>query len=273
MLGVSGALLFVPFFSVVLPVFGLGFGLYESVLIGLVTQSFGISSATLGFFRYGLIDMKIVTISLVAVIPIVIASSRVAFIIPTKFIFVLICLSLFLAVFSLYYSKRILKTIGTEKSDNMTILVHIHRGTPSPAILVDRFGKVYSYCRCGYKIRLLGHSIGACFQGITGFGIGYLGMIGMITSGIPIKIGIGSNHVIIAVSAIIASGTYLFQSTISETIQVPWNVIAITVPAVIIGAQLSPYAADNVNIKILEHMFIGLLIVLAIYTLYMGVLQ
>ena len=272
-LGVSGALLFVPFFSVILPLFGAGFGPSESVIIGLFTQSFGISSATLGFFRYGLIDMKIVIISLIPVIPIVIASSLFAFFIPKKLLFLIICISLFFAVISLIYSKKFQKLIGEDKSTNLTILVHIHSGKPVPAVLVDRFGKVYSYCRCGYKFRLLGHSIGAFLQGMTGSGIGYLGMIGMISSGIPIKIGIGSNHIVIAVSAIIASLTYLIQSSSSHTIQIPWNVIAITVPAVIIGAQLSPYAADKMNKDTLEKMFLGLLVILAIYTLYMGVLR
>ena len=98
-------------------------------------------------------------------------------------------------------------------------------------------------------------------------------MIGMIVSGIPIKIGIGSNHIVIAVSAIIASLTYLIKSTSSDTLIIPWNVIAITVPAVIIGAQVSPYAADKINRNTLEQMFLGLLIILGIYTFYMGVLR
>ena len=102
---------------------------------------------------------------------------------------------------------------------------------------------------CGYKIRLFAHSIGAFLQGVTGSGIGYLGMIGMIYSGIPIRVGIGSNHIVIAVSAILASVTYLIRSTSSDTILIPWNVILITVPAVIIGAQFSPYAADRINKK------------------------
>lgn len=273
MLGISGALLFVPFFSVILPLFGEGFGPGESVIIGLFTQSFGITSATLGFFRYGLIDMKIVSLSLVAIIPIVILSSCIAFYIPKKILFLIICISLFLAIISLVYSKNLIKSIGTEKSDTMTIMLHIHTGTPSPAILIDRFGKVYSYCRCGYIVRVLAHSFGAVLQGITGSGLGYLGMIGMITSGIPLKIGIGSNHIVVAVSAIIASITYFLRSSSSDILVIPWNVIAITVPAVIIGAQLSPYAADQINIKILERMFLGLLIFLAFYTLYMGVLR
>ena len=273
MLGLSGALLFVPFFSVILPLFGLGFGPSESVIIGLFTQSFGISSATLGFFRYRLIDMNIVMVSLIVIIPIVIIASLTAFYIPKKVLFFIIFLSLTFAVISLFLSKKLVKNIGEEKSESMTILLHIHSGTPRPAILVDRVGKVYSYCRCGYKIRLLAHSIGAFLQGVTGSGIGYLGMIGMIISGIPLKIGIGSNHVVIAASAIIASITYLVRSSGSDTIQIPWNVIAITVPAVIIGAQLSPYAADKINIKILEKMFVGLLFILAIYTLWMGILH
>ncbi len=273
MLGLSGALLFVPFFSVILPLAGSGFSPAESVIIGLITQSFGISSATLGFFRYGLIDMKIVTLSLLVVIPVVIISSLTAFFIPKSVLFGIIAMALFFAVLSYYYSKRIIRQIGEEKSANMTILIHIHRGKPRPAILVDRFGKVYSYCRCGYRIRIFAHTAGAVLQGITGSGLGYLGMIGMITSGIPMKVGIGSNHVIIAISAIIASLTYLIRSTTSPSIQVPWNVIAVTVPAVIIGAQLSPYATDRVNKTILERMFMGLLTILAVYTLYMGVFR
>ena len=176
-------------------------------------------------------------------------------------------------VLSIYYSKKFVKVLREEESDNMEILVHIHSGNPNPAVLIDRNGKVYSYCRCGYRIRIIAHSFGAFLQGITGSGIGYLGMTGMILSGIPLRVGIGSNHVIIAVSAIIASCTYLVRSLYSPSLVIPWNVIAITVPAVIIGAQLSPYATDRVNRTTLERMFSGLLIVLAVYTLYTGVIR
>ena len=272
MVGISGATLFVPFFSIILPLFSIFFTPTESVIIGLFTQSFGISSATFGFLRFGLVDLRAAMYSLIGVIPVVIISSSLAFYVPSKLLFGLISTSLIIAVASLLYSKRFVKTIGKEHSDNMTIVSHIHTAKPDPAILSDRNGKVYSYCRCGYNIRLFGHSVGSFLQGLTGFGVGEIGMVSMIASGIPIKVGVGTNHIVVAISAIVASFTYLFRS-MGTDIQIPWNVIAITVPAVLIGGQIAPLIADRVKTERLEWLLIGLLLALSVLLVYMGIIR
>ena len=273
MVGISGATLFVPFFSLILPLFAFHFSPTESVIIGLFTQSFGISSATLGFLRYGLVDFKVAAYSLIGVIPVVIISSSIAFFIPGKALFGLISLALVISVISLMFSRHFVGDIGKEHSDNLTIIAHIHSANPEPTILTDRTGKVYSYCRCGYKKRLFGHSVGAFLQGLTGFGVGEIGMVSMILSGIPMRVGIGTNHIVVATSAIIASFTYLFRSMGTEAVQIPWNVIAITVPAVLIGGQFAPLIADGIKTGILEKLLIILLIGLAIALVIMGVIR
>jgi uncharacterized membrane protein YfcA len=273
MVGISGATLFVPFFSLILPLLSIYFSPTESVIIGLFTQSFGISSATLGFLRYRLVDFRVAAYSLIGVVPVVIISSSIAFSVPGKYLFVLISAALILSVFSLMFSRKVIGNIAKEHSDTMTIIAHVHSAHPQPAVLTDRTGKVYSYCRCGYRIRVAGHSIGAFLQGLTGFGVGEIGMVSMILSGIPMKVGIGTNHIVVASSAIIASFTYLFRAMGTETVQIPWNVIAITVPAVLIGGQFAPLIADGVRTDILEKLLIILLLGLAVALVYMGVIR
>lgn len=185
----------------------------------------------------------------------------------------MISVALVISVLSLIYSRRIVEAIGREHSDQLTIITHIHSAKPDPALLFDRNGKIYSYCRCGYKIRLIGHSVGGFLQGLTGFGVGEIGMVSMIISGIPTKVGIGTNHIVVATSAIVASFTYLFRSMGNEAIQIPWNVIAITVPAVLIGGQFAPLIADEIRTDILKKILVLLLLTLAIALVYMGIVR
>ncbi len=267
--GISGAALFVPFFALVFPAFAFGLTPGQSVMLGLITESFGISSSTFAFMRFGLVDKKMAFRSLTGAVPVVIISSVVSFYFPEKLIYFLISLALFISVYSLGHTERI-KAFAEELASKKGLTVtHQHKATPENVTLTDRNGKVYNYCRCAYRIRLFGYSLGGIFQGMSGFGIGEMGVVSMIVSGIPAKVGVGTNHIIVAGTAIVASTAHLIGSSAGGS-ATPWNIIAMTVPAVIIGGQLAPYVAAKMNTAVLEKVLSVLFIVLAIALLYIG---
>ncbi len=269
--GISGAALFVPFFAIVFPLLAFGLTPGQSVMLGLITESFGISSSTMAFMRFGLVDTKIAFRSLTWAIPVVIISSVASFYFPEKMIYFLISLALFLSVYSLGHSERI-KAFADELASKKTLAVtHQHRATPENVTLTDRNGKIYNYCRCAYRIRLFGYSLGGIFQGISGFGIGEMGVVSMIVSGIPAKVGVGTNHIIVAGTAIVASATHLLRASATGSVETPWNIIAMTVPAVIIGGQIAPYVAARLNTILLEKVLSVIFVILAIALIYIGI--
>jgi len=92
----------------------------------------------------------------------------------------------------------------------------------------------------------------------------------MILSGIPAKIAVGSNHLIVAITVVIASAAYLIRNVGVDVFHVPWNVVVMTVPAVIIGGQLAPIVAVRLDTRVLEKVLMILFIVLANALVYIG---
>lgn len=70
MVGISGAALFVPFFALVFPALAFGLTPGQSVMLGLITKSFGISSSIFAFMRFGLVDKKMAFRSLTGAVPV-----------------------------------------------------------------------------------------------------------------------------------------------------------------------------------------------------------
>lgn len=60
-----------------------------------------------------------------------------------------------------------------------------------------------------------------------GFGIGEMGVVSMIVSGIPAKVGFGTNHIIVAGTDIVASTAHLLRASAPGGVETPWNILAI----------------------------------------------
>ena len=70
---------------------------------------------------------------------------------------------------------------------------------------------VTTFARGGYLRRFGNYSIGGTFQGLAGFGVGELGIISMLGSKIPVRVAIGTNHIVVASTAILASVVHVFE--------------------------------------------------------------
>ncbi|MDW7727302.1 MAG: hypothetical protein ACNA7I_08930 [Candidatus Methanoperedens sp.] len=68
--GISGAAFCVPFFALVFPALAFGLTPGQSVMLGLITKSFGISSSIFAFMRFGLVDKKMAFRSLTGAVPV-----------------------------------------------------------------------------------------------------------------------------------------------------------------------------------------------------------
>lgn len=263
-LGVSGAALFVPFFILIFPFLATPLTASQSVQLGLITESFGLTSSALAFIVFGLVDKKLALISILGALPFVIGGALLTAFIPKTTLLLMIAVLLLMSVLLIYYKKYMERArkeeLTLQKIDTKEIIgEHVDTTTQD--------GKNYRYCRTtvGYKKRFLGYGVGGFFQGAAGFGIGELGIISMIMSRVPVRIAIGTSTSIVASTAIFASMIHVSVSGAAGTTEtLPWNLLFMSVPAVVIGGQVAPFVAARIPAKSLEKIISALFIVIAI---------
>jgi len=255
-LGISGAALFVPFFILLFPLFAEPLTAIQSIKIGLITESFGLSSSALAFLAYGLVDKKLALYAIAGALPFVIGGAFLTSFLPQSVLFIMIASLLIVSIILVLFKNKI-KERRLNELAQQTIDYSERDGEHVSVVSKDK--KEYRYCRTkvGYRKRFFGYGIGGFFQGSAGFGIGELGIISMILSNIPTRISIGTSHVVVASTAIIASSIHIALASAGDN-PIPWNLLFITVPAVILGGQIAPYIAAKLPTKLLER-FISLL--------------
>jgi len=260
--GISGAALFVPFFILVFPLMAEPLAAEQSVKLGLITESFGLSSSAFAFFRFGLIDRKLGLFTVLVALPFVIIGAVLSFYVSENVLRLFIAVVLMIGPILMLSRKR--KESKEQCIENEVIGEHHDHPEADNVTLTDKNGKIYKYCRtCGRKARTVVYSIGAIFQGAAGFGIGEIGILSMVFTKIPIRVAIGTSHMVVAVTAIVASLAHILQSAAGDT-GTPWNILIMTVPAVIIGGQMAPYVSSRLKTSLLENFVAVLFIVLSV---------
>jgi len=146
---------------------------------------------------------------------------------------------------------------GVETADNGTVT------------RVDRDGNDYGYTRGGYLERFANYSIGGVFQGLAGFGVGELGIISMLRTDVPVRVAIGTNHIVVALTAVLASLVHVFGGGLVpgahsiDLASTPWNMVVWTVPATVTGGQIAPYVSTALDTGTIKKFVGGLFAVIA----------
>ncbi|MFC6721974.1 sulfite exporter TauE/SafE family protein [Halobacteriaceae archaeon SHR40] len=278
--GISGSALFVPFLIFVFPVFAFDLEPTTIVKVGLISESFGLSSSALAFIQYGLVDRRLALSLVVGSIPFVVGGALLSFVIPEPlFQFLLGCALLASAILLLRADldhgepgagsddastaqQSVKADGGVEETlpDDDNKLGPAGTSTDDEGVVtrVDRDGDDYRYTRVGYLERFGNYSIGGTFQGLAGFGIGELGIISMLRTSVPVRVAIGTNHIVVALTAVLASLVHVFGGGLvgghsMDLASTPWNMVVWTVPATVTGGQIAPYVASALDTEILKH--------------------
>ncbi len=262
MIGISSAALFVPFFILIFPLLAYELSYIESVMVGLITESFGLASSALSFYLFGLTDTRIALYAIAGMLPFVFGGVIMATLVPESIILIMIAGLLLISAVFIFFEERL-------RNHRRTPLIGsvMNCALPSEEAVVKKTvdGEEYRYCRSihGHAKRFFGFGIGGFFQGSVGFGAGELGLTSMMLSRIPTRIAIGTSHGIVAVTAISATLLHIGISVYSESsLSVPWNILVWTVPAVLISGKISPMVASKLPTKLLERfmavLFLGI---------------
>jgi len=267
--GISGSALFVPYLIFIFPVLAFPLEPETIVKIGLISESFGLSSSSLAFIQHGLVDRRLAVTLVGGSIPFVVGGALLSFVIPEPLFQFLLAVALIAASVLLF--KTDLGHEGSSSSDaGDGVAVEADGGPELPndsakpglagvstdddgvVTRVDHEGTSYTYTRSGYLERFGNYSIGGVFQGLAGFGIGELGIISMLRSSVPVRVAIGTNHIVVALTAVLASLVHVFGGGLVgghsiDLASTPWNMVVWTVPATVTGGQIAPFVANALD--------------------------
>ena len=282
--GISGSALFVPYLIFLYPVLApvlspdalMSADLSPATIVkvGLISESFGLSSSSLAFIQHGLVDRRLALVLVAGAVPFVVAGALLSFIIPEPIFHALLGVALMTASYLLF--KANLGHEGSEEPEDAdTPAVEADGGRKLPddgekpgsagvrtddgiVTRVTRDGTDYRYQRSGYLERFGNYSIGGVFQGLAGFGIGELGIISMLRTKVPVRVAIGTNHIVVALTAVLASLVHVFGGGLVpgahsiDLATTPWNMVVWTVPATVLGGQIAPYVSGALDTSVLK---------------------
>ena len=247
-------MLFVPFYTMVFPLLGHHLEPVQAVEVGLLTEIFGFLSSTSAFWRAGLIDFQVAGFAALVATPMAVVGGYASHLLPGNLLLAVIGVSL--VGFAWLLIRETIAAVPDPTTKSPEPGMKEHR---------DRSGRIYRYRVRNDAWRASAAGIGGIFQGLVGFSAGELSTIEQVLRGMPIRIAAGDSHLIIAAASISAAVIHLGVSAQQGT-QVPWNLVAITIPAVLIGGQLAAVLAGRIPQDKLR-------LVLAAFLLFIGALS
>jgi uncharacterized membrane protein YfcA len=273
--GISGSALFVPFLIFIFPLFAHPLEPETLVKVGLISESFGLSSSAVAFTQYGLVDRRLAATLVLGGLPFVVGGALLSFVIPAPVFHALLGSALVVAAYLMFTADLGHEEPADESDSGLAADGGTQENLPDdggklgPAGVsvddtgtvtrVDREGDTYTYTCSGYLERFANYAVGGLFQGLAGFGIGELGIISKLRTNIPVRIAIGTNHIVVATTAIIASLVHVFGGAFVpgahslSLASTPWNMVVFTVPAAATGGQIAPYVSNAVDTEYIKN--------------------
>ncbi|MBI3127486.1 MAG: sulfite exporter TauE/SafE family protein [Candidatus Tectomicrobia bacterium] len=234
---VEGAVFFAPIFILVFPrLAGIEIIPIEAVFLALATEIFGFGSALMGYLRRGLVDASIAAKVLSVSVPVGIGFGFLAHSVPGGLI--MGGLGMLMLALSAMMSRSF--SVGE------TPAARVEEGH-GPPTRVDVFGRRYWY---SYEHGLFGAAwsvVGGIFVGLTGIGIGELATTSLvIRHRLPVRVAIGTGILIVFATVLPATLVHAYVFSSSE-MNVHWNILFMTIPAVACGGQVSPFINNRVD--------------------------
>ncbi|MEE8371935.1 MAG: sulfite exporter TauE/SafE family protein [Sphingomonadales bacterium] len=271
--GIGGAALFTPIFLIIFPLLGPEYMLATPIAaigVALLTEVFGFSSGFVGYYRKGLIDFG-------SAVP---------------FIAVGVPVAIFGALMLQFMNANILKgAYGTLMLILAWVMIRHHEpveheidvltadshNAREPRSITARDGTVYKYLKPRQGKGAIATGFGAFLTGLLSVGIGEVVMPQLAKRNrIPVPVAAATS--VFTVIVVIASASFTQISALvaaGGVNAVPWNLVAYTVPAVIIGGQIGPRLQGKVSQYAMER-GIGILFavigVAMYYVTYQGLL-
>lgn len=259
-MGVSGTVLFVPLYTMVFPLLGYHLTPVQAVEVSLIIEIFGFTSSVSAFWRAGFIDFQISLFAMALAAPLAIVGGLVSHFIPGNILLAVIG-------FALVGFGYLLLGESAEHHVVEAGGATVQPAGPGTKEHRDRHGRVYRYRLLNDRRRAAAAGFGGVLQGLVGFSAGELSTVEQVLRGMPVRIAAGNSHMIIFGAAISAAFTHLSVSAAQGT-TVPWNIIAASAPAVLIGGQFAGLLAGRIPQEILRMILAGFLTFIGLISAY-----
>ena len=260
--GIGGAALFTPIFIIVFPLLGPEYPLESTVAaIGaaLLTGTFGFGSGFIGYYRKGLIDFSLAVRFMKISVPVAIAGALISHLIDGAFLMMGYAALVFVLALVLIFSTRTnTGKILAGKKINRT----------------DKSGRVFEYVLPELGIFGVGiTSIGAFLTGLLSVGIGEVVVPQLTKRGVPVPVAAATSVAVVIATVAAASFTVIGQLIRGGGLSaVPWDLVAYTIPGVILGGQIGPRLQGRVPQRVMER-GIGLLFIIIAFAMSVIVLK
>jgi uncharacterized protein len=271
LVGVEGSILFAPFYAVFFPTMsGRPFSPLQAIQVGLISEIFGFTSSFIGFWRAKLIDYRLGLMSSAAGAPLALGGVLLAYALPQPVLLAIVAAVLpFLAWFLSYRGR------GEPEDENVRDAA---RSIPLCCYVSDklyadqheqrdRAGRAYQYSYRGSPGRIAVSAAGGLSTGLVGFGVGVIGVSHLIMRRVPIRIAVGTSHLVILLVTGVAVAAHLVEMSARGQTP-PWNVLVPNILAVLIGGQLAAWLAGRLPEQTMRRVLVALLIGVSIVTFY-----
>lgn len=256
--GIGGAALFTPIFILVFPLLGAEYALGSTVAaIGtaLLTETFGFTSGLIGYHLKRTIDFQLARQFLKVSVPAGIVGAFLAHLVHDGLLIAgYALLVLGLAVVHVFFEYEGVPTHSSAEPASAGNL----------RIVIDSDGREYRYRAPAQGVRGgIFTAVGAFLTGMVSVGIGEVIVPQLTKRGVPVAIAAATSVAVVIVTAVCASFTLIGQ-LVSEAglAAVPWNLVAYTIPGVIIGGQIGPRLQGRISHRTMELSIAGLFVVL-----------
>ncbi len=269
--GIGGAAMFIPIFLIVFPILGPEYALAGPVAaigVALLTQSFGFSSALIGYLRRRLIDFQTAKSFVIIGVPTAIVGALMSHSVdPTMLKLAYAILMLFLTYFLLRKPKlEKMHRISTEALSG-----DLHKGVERKIITKD--GSVYKFHVLHLGKGSYATGIGGFITGLMSVGMGEVVMTQLVKiCRVPVPVAAATSVLIVTVTIMLASLTHVL-SLISEggLNAVPWHLVMYTIPGVVIGGQIGTRLQGHISSEKMEKLIVVLFALIGISMIWIVV--
>ena len=270
-LAMEGAVMFAPAFLILFPLISAAFpelSANEAIGVALTIGVFGFGSASIGYLRQRVVDKKIALQLLAIAIPFAIVARLVAFAVPSRLLFIVFGLVLFVLAF------LVLRSVLAQRDRPAAKLAG---GGADMSIgekkITSRDGRSYSYgFRFGWPDGL-GIGAAGALAGLSGVGVGAVAnTMLMLRHNLPARVATAT--AVTVATAIILTGSLTHIGVIlsqGQQAEFNWTIVALAVPAVLIGGQIAPHVSARFTEAALKRALMAMFVVAGVIMLARGI--
>ncbi len=270
-LAMEGAVMFAPAFLILFPLISAAFpelSANEAIGVALTIGVFGFGSASIGYLRQRVVDKKIALQLLAIAIPFAIVARLVAFAVPSRLLFIVFGLVLFVLAFLVL--RSVLAQRGSSSTDAEGGGADMSIGEKN---ITSRDGRSYSYgFRFGWPDGL-GIGAAGALAGLSGVGVGAVAnTMLMLRHNLPARVATAT-AVTVATATILTGSLTHIGVIVSQGQQAEfnWTIVALAAPAVLIGGQIAPHVSARFSEAALKWALMAMFVVAGVIMLARGI--